>query len=70
MLRSGGPVGLQQEMWAPLAIYQVLRIAIAATPATDRASRQVAVHTAQALVTSVTTCTRAASPAPACASPR
>jgi Insertion element 4 transposase N-terminal/Transposase DDE domain len=57
VLRSHDPQGLRQEMWALLAIYQALRIAItdavAAVPGTDpdRASYQIAVHTAQALVT-------------------
>ena len=57
VLRSGDPAGLQQEMWALLALYQVLRIAItdavATVPGTDpdRASYQIAVQTAQALVT-------------------
>ena len=57
VLRSGDPAGLQQEMWALLALYQVLRIAItdavATVPGTDpdRASYQIAVQTAQTLVT-------------------
>ncbi len=57
VLRSGDPAGLQQEMWALLALYQALRIAItdavATVPGTDpdRASYQIAVETAQALVT-------------------
>ena len=57
MLRSGDPPGLEQEMWALLALYQALRIAIcdaiATAPGTDpdRASFQVAVQTAQELVT-------------------
>ena len=57
VLRSGDPAGLQQEMWALLALYQALRIAItdavATIPGTDpgRASYQIAVETAQALVT-------------------
>jgi hypothetical protein len=57
VLRSGDPAGLEQEMWALLALYQVLRIAItdavATVPGTDpdRASYQIAVHTAQTLVT-------------------
>lgn len=64
VLRSHDPAGLQQEMWALLALYQALRIAvtdaIATVPGTDpdRASYQIAVETAQALVTgarSVTT---------------
>jgi Insertion element 4 transposase N-terminal/Transposase DDE domain len=57
ILRSGDPAGLQQEMWALLALYQALRIAItdatATTPGTDpdRASYQIAVQTAQDMVT-------------------
>ena len=57
VLRSGDPHGLQQEMWALLALYQALRIAItdavATAPGTDpdRASYQIAVDTAQTLVT-------------------
>ena len=57
VLRSGDPAGLQQEMWALLALYQVLRIAItdavATVPGTDpdRASYQIAVQTARTLVT-------------------
>jgi hypothetical protein len=55
ILRSGDPSGLQQEMWALLALYQALRTAItdAIQPGTDpdRASYQVAVTTAQDLVT-------------------
>jgi Insertion element 4 transposase N-terminal/Transposase DDE domain len=57
VLRSHDPAGLQQEMRALLAVYQALRIAItdaiATVPGTDpdRASYQVAVDTAQALVT-------------------
>jgi hypothetical protein len=58
VLRSGDPAGLQQEMWALLALYQTLRIAItdavATVPGTDpdRASYQIAVQTARTLVTS------------------
>ncbi len=58
VLRSGDPAGLEQEMWALLALYQALRIAIAdaiaTTPGTDpdRASYQIAAETAQNLVTS------------------
>ena len=58
MLRSGDPAGLEQEMWALLALYQALRTAItdavATAPGTDpdRASYQVAVQTTQILVTS------------------
>jgi hypothetical protein len=57
VLRSGDPVGLAQEMWALLALYQALRIAItdavATVPGTDpdRASYQIAVQSAQMLVT-------------------
>ena len=57
VLRSGDPAGLEQEMWALLTLYQALRIAItdavAAVPGTDpdRASYQIAVETAQTLVT-------------------
>ena len=57
VLRSGDPAGLEQEIWALLALYQVLRIAITdavtTVPGTDpdRASYQVAVQTAQMLVT-------------------
>ena len=57
VLRSGDPAGLKQEMWALLALYQALRIAItdavATVPGTDpdRASYQIAVETAQTLVT-------------------
>ena len=58
VLRSGDPAGLEQEMWALLALYQALRIAVtdavATVPGTDpdRASYQIAVETAQLLVTS------------------
>ena len=57
VLRSGDPAGLKQEMWALLALCQALRTAvtdaIATVPGTDpdRASYQIAVHTAQTLVT-------------------
>jgi hypothetical protein len=57
VLRSRDPEGLKQETWALLAVYQALRIAItdaiAAVPGTDpdRASYQIAVDTAQTLVT-------------------
>jgi Insertion element 4 transposase N-terminal/Transposase DDE domain len=57
VLRSCDPEGLKQEMWALLALYQALRIAItdaiATVPGTDpdRASYQIAVDTAQTLVT-------------------
>ncbi|MBO0818568.1 MAG: IS4 family transposase [Actinobacteria bacterium] len=56
ILRSGDPAGLEQEMWALLALYQALRTAVAdavqAVPGTDpdRASYQIAVTTAQDLV--------------------
>ena len=58
VLRSGDPAGVQQEMWALLALYQALRTAITdaieTMPGTDpdRASYQIAAETAQALVTS------------------
>jgi len=57
VLRSCDPQGLKQEMWALLALYQALRIAITDAVATvpgvdpDRASYQIAVETAQTLVT-------------------
>jgi len=57
VLRSGDPAGLQQELWALLSVYQALRIAvtdaISTTPGIDpdQASWQVAVDTAQDLVT-------------------
>jgi hypothetical protein len=57
VLRSGDPAGLEQEMWALLALYQALRItitdAVQTMPGTDpdRASYQIAVQTAQMLVT-------------------
>jgi transposase IS4-like protein/DDE family transposase len=57
VLRSHDPAGLEQEAWALLALYQALRIAItdavATVPGTDpdRASYQIAVQTAQMLVT-------------------
>ena len=57
VLRSRDPEGVKQEMWALLAVYQALRIAItdaiAAVPGTDpdRASYQTAVDSAQAAVT-------------------
>jgi hypothetical protein len=53
VLRSGDPEGLKQEMWALLAVYQALRIAITDAVATlpgtdpDRASYQIAIDTAQ-----------------------
>ena len=55
VLRSHDPEGLRQEMWALLALYQALRIAITdavqTVPGTDpdRASYQIAVETAQTL---------------------
>jgi hypothetical protein len=58
VLRSGDPAGLEQEMWALLALYQALRIAITdaieTIPGTDpdRASYQIAAETAQTLITS------------------
>ncbi len=58
VLRSHDPAGLQQEMWALLALYQALRIAITDAVTTvpgldpDRASYQIAVQTAADLVTS------------------
>ena len=58
VLRSQDPAGLEQEMWALLALYQALRIAvtdaIATAPGTDpdRASWKTAIETAQALLTS------------------
>jgi hypothetical protein len=57
VLRSGNPVGIEQEMWALLAVYQALRTAVTdaiqSVPGTDpdRASYQAAVETAQNLVT-------------------
>jgi Insertion element 4 transposase N-terminal len=57
VLRSGDPAGLEQEMWALLALYQALRIAITdavqTVPGTDpdRASYQIAVEAAAVLVT-------------------
>ena len=57
VLISGDPAGLEQEMWALLALYQALRIAITdaieTMPGTgpDRASYQTATETAQILVT-------------------
>ena len=63
VLRSGDPAGVEQEMWALLALYQALRIAVtdavATVPGTDpdRASWKTAVQTAQALVISATNIT-------------
>ena len=57
VLRSHDPAGLAQEMWALLAVYQALRIAVTDAVHTvagtdpDRASYQIAVQTAQALLT-------------------
>lgn len=57
VLRSGDPEGVKQEMWALLALYQALRIAVTdavqTVPGTDpdRASWQIAVETAQLTVT-------------------
>jgi hypothetical protein len=57
VLRSCDPEGLRQEMWALLALYQALRIAITDAITTvpgadpDRASYQIAVQAAQATVT-------------------
>jgi Insertion element 4 transposase N-terminal/Transposase DDE domain len=57
VLRSGDPAGLEQEMWALLSVYQSLRIAVTDAIATmpdtdpDRVSYQIAVQTAQNLVT-------------------
>jgi Insertion element 4 transposase N-terminal/Transposase DDE domain len=57
ILRSGDRAGLEQEMWALLALYQALRAAITdaigTVPGTDpdRASYQIAVETAQDMVT-------------------
>jgi len=57
VLRSGDPEGLRQELWALLALYQALRIAVTdavqTVPGTDpdRASYQIAVDVAQNMVT-------------------
>ena len=57
VLRSGDPAGIKQEMWALLSVYQALRTAVSdavqSVPGTDpdRASYQIAVETAQNLVT-------------------
>jgi Transposase DDE domain len=57
VLRSHDPEGLNQELWALLALYQALRTAITDAVTTvagtdpDRASYQIAVETAQAMVT-------------------
>jgi hypothetical protein len=57
VLRSGDPAGVEQEMWALLALYQALRTAVTdavqSVPGLDpdRASWQAAVETARDLVT-------------------
>jgi hypothetical protein len=57
VLRSGDPAGIEQEMWALLALYQALRTAVTDAVQTvpgldpDRASWQAAVTTARDLVT-------------------
>jgi Insertion element 4 transposase N-terminal/Transposase DDE domain len=57
VLRSGDPAGIEQETWALLALYQALRTAVTdavqSAPGTgpDRASWQIAVQTAQNLLT-------------------
>jgi hypothetical protein len=57
VLRSGDPAGIEQETWALLAIYQAIRSAVTdavqSVPGTDpdRASWQIAVETAQNLLT-------------------
>jgi len=57
VLRSGDPAGIEQEMWALLAVYQALRTAVTDAVQTvpgldpDRAGWQAAVETAQNLVT-------------------
>lgn len=57
VLRSGDPAGVEQEMWALLAVYQALRTAVTdavqSVPGLDpdRAGWQAAVETAQNLVT-------------------
>jgi transposase IS4-like protein/DDE family transposase len=57
VLRSGDPAGIRQETWALLAVYQALRTAVTdavqTVPGTDpdRASWQIAVETAQNLIT-------------------
>jgi Insertion element 4 transposase N-terminal/Transposase DDE domain len=63
VLRSGDPAGIEQETWALLALYQALRTAVTdavqAAPGTDpdRASYQIAVETAQNLLTTATNIT-------------
>jgi Insertion element 4 transposase N-terminal/Transposase DDE domain len=57
VLRSGDPAGIEQEMWALLAVYQALRTAVTdavqSVPGTDpdRASYQITVEAAQNLLT-------------------
>ena len=57
VLRSGDPAGIEQEMWALLALYQALRTAVTDAVQSlpgldpDRASWQAAVETARELVT-------------------
>lgn len=57
VLRSGDPAGIEQEMWALLALYQALRTAVTDAAGTvpgtdpDRASYQIAVETARSMVT-------------------
>jgi hypothetical protein len=57
VLRSGDPAGIEQEMWALLAVYQALRTAVTdavqSVPGLDpdRASWQAALETARNLVT-------------------
>jgi len=69
VLRSGDPEGLRQELWALLALYQALRIAVTdavqTVPGTDpdRASYHIAVQTAADLVTGARNVTAAATPA-------
>jgi hypothetical protein len=67
VLRSGDPAGIEQEAWALLAVYQALRIAVTdavqSVPGTDpdQASWQVAVETAQNLLTTAANITGEAS---------
>ena len=57
ILRSGDPSGVEQEMWSLLALYQALRTAVTDAITTagdidpDRANWQIAVQTAQRLLT-------------------
>ena len=59
VLRSGDPAGLEQEMWALLALYQALRTAVTDAIQTmpgadpDWASYQIAAGTARTLVTAL-----------------